>query len=223
MTGIGGANGGAIYFDDHATGHMARIILDGDRTLNVSNGRLDISGLVSPAGGPGGTTVGSIEGGGEIYLGNDVLIVGRGSETATPGNPRQNLNAEFSGIIQDGGQFGGVGGQLQKVGAFSTLTLSGSNTYTGGTILQGGTLILNNPYAVGTNSGVPGTGNLTVNGGTLQLNPLAITAGTTAPVRVSGNYTQAAGTTLRTMVGGAMGNVLFGVNYAANRWGELDS
>jgi autotransporter-associated beta strand protein len=94
--------------------------------LNGS-GFLDISQLLTS-----GTTAGSIEGAGNVFLGAKNLTVG--------GN---NLSTTFSGVIQDGGSFGGTGGSLTKTGA-GTLTLSGTNTYTGGTTISAGILQLGN-------------------------------------------------------------------------------
>jgi autotransporter-associated beta strand protein len=71
------------------------------------------------------------------------------------------LNTEFSGIIQDSGEGGGTGGSLYKKGT-GTLTLSGANTYTGGTTLSAGTLLVNNTSGSGT-----GTNKVAVSGGSL--------------------------------------------------------
>ena len=58
------------------------------------------------------------------------------------------LSTEVSGVVQDGGDFGGPGGSLMKTGT-GTLTLSGANTYSGGTTLAAGTLRLENNQALG--------------------------------------------------------------------------
>ena len=75
-----------------------------------------------------GTTAGSFEGAGRFNLGSKTLTVG--------GN---DLSTTVSGVIADGGISGGTGGALVKIGT-GTLTLSGTNTYTGGTTINGGTL-----------------------------------------------------------------------------------
>ena len=68
-----------------------------------------------------------------------------------------------------------------------TTILSGKNTYSGGTIIDLGTLLVNNPQALG-------TGNVIVNGGVLGADP--------QPINVLGNYTQNAGGTLQLNIAG---------------------
>lgn len=72
--------------------------------------------------------VGSIEGDGFIFLDPSLaprLIIGS-----------NDLSTTFSGTIQDSGS-------LTKVG-LGTLTLSGENTYRGGTTIEGGKLVVAN-------------------------------------------------------------------------------
>jgi autotransporter-associated beta strand protein len=80
----------------------------------------------------------------------------------------------------------GIGG-LTKTGP-GTLTLSGSNSYSGGTVLNAGIHIVNNAQALG-------LGDVTVNAGVLEADP--------QPINVKGNYTQNAGGTLLLQVAGA--------------------
>jgi outer membrane autotransporter protein len=68
-----------------------------------------------------------------------------------------------------------------------TTILSGANTYSGGTVVELGTLVVDNPQALG-------TGNVTVKGGILTADP--------QPINVKGNYTQTAGGTLQLHVAG---------------------
>ena len=74
--------------------------------------------------------------------------------------------------LQTGIGLSGDDGGLRKIGA-GTLTLSGSNSYNGGTSVNAGTLQLGNANGLGAS-----TGNVTVNGGTLDLNGNSATVGT---------------------------------------------
>ena len=85
-------------------------------------------------------TVGSIEGNGSVNGGD--LTVGS-----------NNLSTAFSGALNVG--------SLTKIGA-GTFTLSAVNTYTGGTAVNAGTLLINNTSGSGTGSGA-----VQVNAGTL--------------------------------------------------------
>jgi outer membrane autotransporter protein len=127
--GTGGGSGGSTLFVDSSDGGTARAITNG-------NGSFDISGLAT-----GGMGIGSIEGSGNYFLGSKTLTVG--------GN---NLSTTVSGVIQDGGSAGGTGGSLVKVGT-GTLTLTGANTYSGGTTISAGTLQLGNGGTAGSIAG----------------------------------------------------------------------
>jgi len=73
-----------------------------------------------------------------------------------------NLSTPFSGLIQDGGIGGGTGGSLTKTGN-GELSLTEANTYTGGTTLEAGTLLVKNETDSATGSGA-----VHVNAGTLE-------------------------------------------------------
>ena len=185
--GTDGGDGGGIVFGTGASGGAARVKVFG-------NGSLDISGLdgtfYNPENEPG-TTIGSIEGDGLVFLGRHRLTIG-GNEQSTA----------FSGVIHDG-RHGETGGSLTKVGA-STLTLSGANTYTGPTSINGGTLRVDGSItsAVTVNNGgmlggSGATGNVTVNGGGIVAPGSPVGA-----LAIRGDYVQNAGGVLKIDIAG---------------------
>jgi len=102
------------------------------------NGTLDIGFRLAP-----GVTVGSLEGDGSVLLGANNLTIGS-----------NNLSTTFGGIIQNSGS-------VTKIGT-GKLTFSGANTYTGGTMVNAGNLLVANRLGSGT-----GTGSVQVNAGKL--------------------------------------------------------
>jgi len=98
-----------------------------------------------------GVTIGSLSGDGFVFLGANDLTVGSNNSQST-----------FTGVIADGGGNGGTLGSLTKVGS-GTLSLTGLNSYTGGTSVNGGTLL-----AMTKGSSALGSGSIVINsGGTL--------------------------------------------------------
>jgi len=153
-------SGGSAVFFDNSTGGNARFITAG-------TGFVDFSGSLGPNG-DGHITAGSIAGSGTYYIGGgNNLVVG--------GN---NLSTEVSGVIADSNPCGCGSpgpGALTKVGT-GNLILSGINTYTGATVIDGGTLSVNGSIlassgvtvnAGGMLGGNGFVGNTTINGGML--------------------------------------------------------
>jgi len=151
-------------------------------TLNLTGGLLNIgsSGIAVSATNSqyainlGGGTVGSLS---PWISSLNMALTGSGGGTAfdTTGG-----NIGLSGVLS------GTGG-LTKAGS-GTLTLSGSNSYSGGTVLSNGILQLGSANAIG-------AGGLTVNGGTLDLSGHSVSvrnlsgAGGTITNNVSGTNT----------------------------------
>ena len=122
---------GEITFYDSSEGSTARIWIH-ELVPVPESGILDISWHNAP-----GVTIGSIEGDGYVFLGSNNLTIGS-----------NNLSTTFSGVIEDNGS----GGSLIKIGN-GTLVLSGENTYSGGSTIQGGKLLISNTTGSGTGSG----------------------------------------------------------------------
>ena len=94
-----------------------------------------------------GALITSLSGTGTVALGSTSLTLTNASDT-------------FSGTIVDGGLGGGTGGALVINGGIETLT--GTNTYSGGTTVNNATLAVNHDAALG----APG-GSVTLNSGVL--------------------------------------------------------
>src|SRR5262249_52765643 len=137
--GVAGADGGKIEFIGKTKGGSPQVKVFGNKGIDDSNGRLDIQGHDSRA---PDITVGSIEGTGEIVLGIDPY----GSQNLIVG--ANNLSTIFDGVIH-GSSFGG---SITKIGR-GNLSLTNSNSYSGGTIVMKGSLLIRNTTGSGTGSG----------------------------------------------------------------------
>jgi autotransporter-associated beta strand protein len=145
-------SGAAVAFFDGSTGGNAKFITNG-------TGYVDFSGSIGP-GLDGRITAGSIAGSGTYYI-------GAGNTLTTGGN---NLSTVVSGVIADFNPSPPCGcpgfpgpGSLEKVGT-GTFVLSGANSYTGTTSVNGGILEVDGSIAtsslttVNANAALTGTG-----------------------------------------------------------------
>jgi autotransporter-associated beta strand protein len=205
--GINGGLGGVIVFVRNSTGGTARVEVFG-------NGSLDISGHL----GNRGLTLGSVEGDGNVFLGANNLKVGS-----------NNLNTTFSGVMQDGGSFGGSGGSLTKIGN-GTLILAGANTYTGDTNVN--RRVLQVDGSITSNTFVNRRGTL-AGMGTIQGNLMNRDFGRVRPggalgapgmLSVTGNYTQTQYASLMIQIAGTSAGEFSVLNVLgnANLNGNLD-
>jgi outer membrane autotransporter protein len=119
----------------------------------------------------------------------------------TVGNLLDNGSVIFTGsdTVNRSGLISGQGNVIQN--GPGTTILSGRNTYSGGTLVDLGALLVNNPQALG-------TGNVTVNGGVLGADP--------QPINVLGNYTQNSGGTLQLNISGRVPGQFDVLNVAGN-------
>jgi len=153
-----GGTGARISFDAGAQGDNAELIVNAGASLDFVNQRFY---------GDGSTTVGSIEGAGTVFLRGSHLIVGSG-----------NLSRTISGPITDANV---PGGRLTKLGT-GTLTLAGTNNYSGLTTVNQGTLSVTGSLAGGVlvESGATLNGTGTI-GGTVTVNSGGIFSPGTSP------------------------------------------
>jgi autotransporter-associated beta strand protein len=211
-------NNSFLLFAGSSTAGNASIINGG------ASARTDFSGSSGPVN-DGRLSAGSIAGSGEFYLGANQLTVG--------GN---NLSTTVSGVISDCGPagsscslIGATGGSLVKAGT-GTLTLSGSNIYSGTTTVDAGTLnvtgslAVSSPVGVNTGAVLAGTGSVgsvSINsGGTLapgdgtpgssmSLGSLALQSGATYLVMLNPATASSANVTGTATLGGATVNATY--------------
>lgn len=153
---VSGATGGHLEFANSSTADSSTVIVNGGQNaaggtvfflddstggkanvVVIGNGTLDLSLHNAP-----GVTLASVQGDGLVLLGSSRLTI----------NTR--LVVPFAGVIS------GVG-SLAKTGR-GTYDLTNASTYSGGTIVKGGTLLADN-----TNGSATGTGSVRVSSGTL--------------------------------------------------------
>lgn len=101
------------------------------------------------------------------------------------------------GNLVDGGLSGNTGGRLTKSGV-GTVTLSGTNTYTGGVALQEGTVVVGSSTALGNGGtvtlGTAGTaGTLQMGGAYTVANPVSLSTAQTSTINLNGNATTLSG------------------------------
>ncbi len=147
----------------------------------IANGVLDISGTSN------GANITTLSGSGTVALGGRTLTL-----TAASGT--------FSGTLMDGGAFNGSGGSLVIAGGAQTL--AGQSSYTGGTTVAGGTLILTGailgPVTIAPGAALQNTGLVaSIGGSSITNNGTLVNGGTLASDLIN----NASATTTGTIVG----------------------
>lgn len=146
----------------------------GSLVLSVAN---TFSGNVTVSGGNLTFSTGSLGAGFQLSMGasslvwatgntDDVSDAGNRTVEFLPGTSTWNTNGNDVTIAGSIGNFGT--GSLVKAGS-GNLTLSGLNTYTGNTTVNGGTLTINSDASLGATPGSPTPGSLTINSATVGL------------------------------------------------------
>ncbi|RYZ08280.1 MAG: hypothetical protein EOO24_10570, partial [Comamonadaceae bacterium] len=188
-----------MYFSGTASGGSAQLTnsgllfvadaadLSNTTTVNNAGGRVYVNGLT------GAGAIGTLSGAGDVVLGGSALSIGGLNTTTT-----------ISGVISDtataipyAAAVTATGGRITKVGT-GRLTLTGANTYTGLTTINGGTLAINGSVAgsvLANNGGtLGGSGSI---GGDVTIGKGATLSPGNSPgtLTVGGNLTLAAGST----------------------------
>ena len=142
--------GAFVDFVNTSSGGQAAFTVNG-------NAQLDMSFHDQP-----GMTVGSLAGDGTVKIGPLSLTVGT-----------NNLDTQFAGTIDDGTN---STGSLVKTGT-GRLTLSGANTYDGGTTVSAGSLIVSNTTGSATGTGLVKVANSTLGGSGIVAGPVTMLNG----------------------------------------------
>ncbi len=176
-TGTTSVLGGTLYLrGNNAIPSTSAVTQAAGTVIDFTGGNVLTSGTSS--------TFGSLTGAGSIILGSSSILT-IGADNTSP--------AAYTGAISGGGS-------LTKIGT-GTLILSGTNTYTGGTNVNAGSLRINGSLSTGAvqvSQGAIIGGNGTINGtltvaagGTIDIGSAPATVGT---LRIGGNVTINGGT-----------------------------
>jgi len=163
-----GTTNGRVTFDNNGNNFTGSLTVNANTVFQLNNSTVvdTAAGIVNNGRIKFNTTAASFK----TLSGNGIIQVHEvvnASPTLTVGNG--NGSSTFAGVIQNGGT-GGATVALAKVGS-GTLTLTGTNTYTGGTTISAGTLQLGDDTTL-TGSIV---GNITNNSALIVANPANLT------------------------------------------------
>ena len=186
-------NNGTIAFTGNSNGGNAALV------NSTAGNVIDFSGSKGPNN-DNQLSAGSIAGAGIFFLGANTLTVG-GNNTSTI----------VPGVISDGnGENAGTGASLVKTGT-GTLTLAGTNAYTGNTTVNQGALVVTgsiatSPMTTVTGGTLGGTGTifgLAVQSGGTVAPGFGGNAGTFSTLTAKGNATFAAGSSFNVNINSA--------------------
>ena len=206
-----------VYFsNDNATGPVINTTLDNNFTINdlifvagpagVTNVTIDqgIAGTLTLT--PSASTTG-------IQVQDNAGAVAISAPVQLGAAQTWDVSATGASLTVSGRVSGGGSASLTKTGA-GTLTLSGSNTYSGQTFVNAGTLAINSEDSLGGNPASFTAGQLTLNGGTLQTTGSMTINDTNRGILLGaggGSFNVNSGTTL------TMGNAISGAGSLTKR------
>jgi autotransporter-associated beta strand protein len=177
-------------------------IISGDGGLTkVGNGTLILTGENTFSG------VATILGG-ALQLGND----GTGGSIDVNVDDGGTFTFDHSNTVTFHGVISGPGG-LAQIGTGTTI-LTANNTFSGGTTIEDGTLVVGTPNAAQETSFALGTGNVFLGPGTLRTTSLE--TGRPLTINVGGNYAQGPAGTLALGIGGLQGEQFDHVQVGGN-------
>jgi fibronectin-binding autotransporter adhesin len=150
--------------------HVSYVITGGNNAVNPSSGPTAVYTLNKSAGGVGGILVNDSANRTVNALSNGNITLGaNGGVIASTTGYTLTVNEDITG---SGSLTIGTTNIIDGAPKAGIVSLNAANNYTGGTIVDAGTLTMGNATALGSN-----TGTLTVNGGTLNMNNQSLTVG----------------------------------------------
>ncbi len=201
---------GWLKFTTDPNGNGVMIVNDGVAELNQSGGAMDANVLVNAGGTLLGNTGDGINGANRVTVNsggsyviqqNDTINALSGAGTVTrnvtgTGNltvfNNNNQFDVFSGVIQNG-----AGTMSFTKGGLGTFTLTGVNTYSGSTLVNGGSLFINSPGSLAAGSAVTVYNSATLGGNGTINGPVTATApGSLVPGGLNAIGTLTLGSTL---------------------------
>jgi fibronectin-binding autotransporter adhesin len=219
---------------DGGTNVQAGTLLLGSGGSLLATGALAVSGTGTFDLGGNSQTVSHLSDGGSS---NGIITSSLGAATLTVNSTSAGT---FGGTITDSNATNGSSLALSLAGS-STLTLSGSNNFTGGVAVTGGNLIASNNYSLGSNSSANANAGLTLNPAASTTSNVFFTsaspslallntgvAGGTSNIILGNTSAGGSATTLNIGDGGTNGESLFGgtisdlVTTAAGAIGNLN-
>ncbi|MCE0497179.1 MAG: hypothetical protein LV481_04445 [Methylacidiphilales bacterium] len=169
----------------NVVGNTMPVTIDGTNTLTIA--AAEGNGITLDPNAPATTiNVDLILAGNQSWTNNSTSLLDINGPTVTS-TSNQNLTVAGPGNTDIYSQIATGSGSLTKTGAGTLILYSTSNTYTGGTFIQGGFLAVDTAQALG-------LGNVTNTGGTLETTETL--GGVARTIYVAANFTQTTGGTL---------------------------